>query len=404
MATRVVTTAEQLTEVTKTGAGTDSYADAGTAVLTHTPSNNAKVLYIVSAEARVSVANADINIRFHHDTATTVLAECNYESKEASSPNDRFPFCVAVVVEYGASPGSNVLSIEYSNENTANTVGVGNARIVAIELGANDYFSAGSATPDTDATQSSFSDATSSSISVPDGEYVILGTLEGNENNTGERLISQVTIDATPFFPHEIFFKDAANWISIPFGPLKTTLSGGGSHTIKWQFDTQTTGATASARRARLIALKVSDWDGDYYTEERTEAGGTDATYQTFESLNPNIAQAGDHLIIAGWRMLNSSTTISSYSQLFDGTGAILEHVNEGLSTVTYVAAALVAYVDELAAGTGQTWSIQRKSETTGTTTSIDEASIVVLQIEADAGGGLTLPIIYPHYMKLWAA
>ena len=382
MAARTTAYAESLGEVSKTTTG---FTDV--VLLTHTPNSNTDVLYFWSASMQVVSTADDVQFQVNHDTGSTVYAEGNIEAHESSSPVDYYAVGGVFVISYGASPGSQDISIEYASETGGVTVKAKDARIWALELGANDKFVNGSSTPQADSSASSFTDLTSGSLTFTPGstgDYLILSSLEMNGSTSTLGLFALDEDGAIPGDTAQVLLSDTTTWLPLTtFDVINLDTS---SHTIKIKFDTN--GAiTWNGRRGRVIALRLSDFEQSYTNENRTASSGSGTSYTTASSLNPTIVNAVKHVVLASWWHGENSTTSSTYSQFTNGTTVFAENIYETQSgTSTIRKAPAVAYEATLAAGSGVTWSIQRKSET-AIFSNIDETIIAILQIEA-AGGG----------------
>src|SRR5690606_30783493 len=93
------------------------------------------------------------------------------------------------------------------------------------------------------------------------------------------------------------------------------------------------------------------------------------------------------HLTLAMWRQRGSSNTVSSYTRFLDGADTVNEAIREPVSSGASwpgVSHRIAAYT-----ATSRTQAIQRRSETTSTTTTItDGATIATFDLgEVPAGG-----------------
>ena len=374
---RVTGYAESLGRATTTSS---TFGDA--VALTHTPNDNKTVAYLWSCVGDIASTTVDVQVRFNRDTDAVVDAAYNAESQEAATPLDAFPMGGIVIVAYGASPGSKTVSIEFATESVT-AAGVQYARIVALELGANDAYAAGTSVDDTNATTTP-ADVTSSTASTTPsttGDYLIIGSVEMKHSAATTAWISEMVIDGVTKIGTAHAPQDVSNY-HANFYMEKVSLASGGARTAKWQFYISTTG-TSSARRGRTLMLRVDDFANSYYAEDRVLSSGTEATYQTEQSYNPTIAQAVEHIVLGYWDKLAGSTSVSSYSKFDDGS-VLSENVGEG-NIVNQAYPALVAYRGTLASGAGVTWTIQRRSETAGTSTYIRQSTIAILQTADNA-------------------
>lgn len=384
MAARVYSSASQIAEVSKSTTG---YTDAGSCALTHTPNDNTDVLYIWSARVSIdSVAN-DVQIRLYHDTASTELAVVNYEAQESSGPTDYRSVGGVCVVSYGSSPGSQTISLEYAAETGGSVATVKDARIVAIQLTSNDKFSTGTATADS-STSTTDADVSSSSVTFTpgsSGDYLILWSGEGSFSATNAYARMRLTVDGADEYRIQQSVQDATNYVCFS-GAEKVTLDAT-SHTLKLRFSGSNTG-TSNARRGRVVALRLSDFDASYFSEDRTGSSGGGTSYTDVLTYNPTISNAVDHLVIGAWVKSSNSTSVSAYTQFTDGTVTI-EDVNEAnFSGDNWPG--LIAYVADVPSGSGTTYKTSRKAEGS-VTVGCKENAIAILQLEASSGETVTI-------------
>lgn len=401
MVARASAKAEQLTEVTKTTTGfTDVCA------LTHTPADNSTWVYLVSADARVASISSDIRIRGIHDTDTTVFANANYESQESASPNDVFSFSGFYVKTYGASPGSQTISIEYAAETAGVTVGVKNARVVGFELSTNDDASAGSTTDNTTTDAVNYTTLTSSTLTLDlsgeagDTDWIILAVAESSSSSNGVFAVLATHVDGTIQAVQGMGPQDTTNYTSFAWVE-RLTLSAA-SHDIDVRLRSNTGGTQVQGRRGKVLALKVDDLEAVYYAEARTRTSGTGTTYASHQDYNPTIDQAVTHLILGSWWKDGNSTSVSSYARFYDGTTVFAEDINE-MNLTGNEHARFVADTATLASGSGVTWSVQDRSETTSATTGTAESAICIIQLAADAASAQSL-VLDPKVPAFMAA
>lgn len=376
MAARTTVYAEQISEVTKTST---SFSDVVSA--THTPGDNETWLYIATCILRYNATNSDGMVNFVHDTAAINMCKWNREPKDTT---DLASLTGIYIHTYGAAPGSNTISIEYAGENGTVIVGVQQARIWGIKLESSDKYSNGNTADTTDSTAGAFTDVLDSSVSftpASQGDYYIIGTMEYRcSSSTSVANRRRVDIDGSPEEQCDATVKDVSNYVAHAVMYKKTFTAT--SHTIKWQIDTASSTFSVAARRGRFAVLRADGFEATYWGEDRTRSSGTEATYQDELSLNPTIASSVKHAVLGSWMLDNNNTTLSSQGKLYDGTTDFQEVIVEA-NVANDEWGCLVVYEATLTSGSGVTWKTQRRSETTGHTTGIDESAIAILQIAA---------------------
>lgn len=391
---RITSYAEAIARGFKTTTG---YTDRGTALITHTPSANAIVLYYWESVVDSASLAVSVKLRLYHDTAAIVLNETIFEPQDLT---DKHKVSGFYVYTYGASPGSNTVSLEYETGTNGIEVGVQEARIWSLELTANDKFVIGTDTPDS-TTGTTLIDATSGALTFTPGsvgDYLILACIEWNRDNVSGDAQAVIDIDGVDQTQFDGTASDVNDWHTTFWMENLVSLSAA-SHTIKWQFASGIN--TTQVRRARVIALRLSDFPGSYYAEARADTSGTEAGYITHQSFNPTIAEAVKHFILSAyWVFCDTSISQSAQGRLFNGTTAFGESINEANESSDEFGQS-TGYEATLAAGAGVTWTTQRLAENTNTT-GMRESAIAILQINDGAAAAIFPPwrTRVQHYMS----
>ena len=146
------------------------------------------------------------------------------------------------------------------------------------------------------------------------GDYIIIADAEVAGSSTFYNAKACLNVAGTVYQELIYRVKATTNW--YPFNALKRlTLSS--QITIKIQYSSSNTAATAYIRNARLIVFKLPS----EYTESEARTTTTSTSWQSKVTLTFTPASAGDYLIIATANLDGSSTSYDVKCQLIqDGS------------------------------------------------------------------------------------
>lgn len=350
--------------------------------LTFTPNANKNYVAFWSCLSQNNNATYDGIARLYNVTTSAELHRQNWEAKEVTTPIDYRPLGGMFFFSTTGSPVSTNLKIQILVENAAVTHKGKEFCLTVIELNANDAF-AESVTRQTNATSTpALAAGTLTFTPGTSGDYLIVSTANYDHAVSGTFNRFQWLIDDTVIYTAESneetpAVKDLAN--SEPWGRVHKITLTAAQHTVKLMFD-NFTGGTAGLSHVRHLAFRLSDFDANFYDPQLTLNAGTQATYQDIGATVTETTAAAEHLVIAAGEWMGSSATYTSYVQLLQDASVLFENMHEPVSGGAPGSYFFARVVDPTAAQ--HTWKIQRKSESTSTTTSVD-GGLAVVQIES---------------------
>jgi hypothetical protein len=383
MVARQVYQAASLAEATNS---TTTYQTAAT--LAFTPASGERYLLLWSA--RISQpTNLTVSVRARlEETATgSVLGEVIREPKD---PNDRmFAGGVAVYISPDGAPVN--FEVQF-NVTTAATVGtIDQVRIVAVRLEDGDENVAAAASV-TNATGTYAIRATLSFTPATPGDYLIIASAEMRNSSNGDAVGVRLTDTAGVHWGDVNFgggvneginTKDVRDYNPWSVMVRQAALSGPQSFAISFANATAA-GDTIEIRRARIVALRLDQFNGDEYAEVRARATANGTAYADRADLTAALP-AGDHLILAANMVGVQSNSIRVYDHLVDAGATVTEYIHEGVGTVGMQA----SLTPLIATGDGSSRSTTFQSRTSGSATRVmKDASIVALALSSSTAPG----------------
>jgi len=332
--------AESLAEQTTTSG---TYGDAVT--LTFTPTASKTYAIVATAQVGSGSTDDDGQVRLRHDTASVTANEANMELR---GTGDHFPFHGLHLYVAPGSPTEQTWSIEVSSEGS-NTTAIKDARLVAIELGPNDLTGELLTPASTTAAIGSYLSVTTTA----GHDWLVLGAADLRaEANTATFSLFQ---DSSDFCS----LNHATNQDATTTTSRMGVASGSGAATYDLRYGNNG-GTTSHIRNARIVALRMDNWDGFASSLTASNASATtSADYQTGYTLT-TTPTAGEHVIIGMIGPAESNNSVNGVRFLNPASGTLAESVSIGLSGGN-VKQGVVAYVAELTA-TSQTWTAQYRS------------------------------------------
>lgn len=253
--------------------------------------------------------NADvIGILFE---SPTERQRYNFEAQDAT---DIFSMGGA----YAYAGGTNRTITLDSDEESAQTNDIRNYSLCALKLSASDKF--GHSAGQTDSTSTTY--ATKTSVTVGAGTWLIIASASVLQSAA---LISKVRLfDGTNTLAEQsgnFFAQDVTNW--IPFWIIERVTTTG-TTTFSLQNGVAATG-TSSIRQATVIALDLSQFENEYFAEQRTNQTTTSITAwggvglsNTFTIANPS----NKHLLLGCAWTQSSATNRSTNARMFNTTSS----------------------------------------------------------------------------------
>lgn len=385
MVTRDVFTGESLTEATY---NTDTNYQTKLTYTFSSGSQKASTDYIVffCAQIKINNGSGQVWMECRDGTGAVTLNEYKYSNKDNNDYIDVFWFDKWTSA---SSPANQDFVIRYKTTNTLYTASIKNARIIVMEMLSGDQYAEQDTVQSTSST-SVWTDALTLSFTPGATEnYYILGATclyaAGGSTNIAD---ARLDVDGTAYTQSD--YRNEASGVIRPYMVgTRQSLTSGASRSIKLQVISGTASNSASMDQIRLLAMPASNFDNDYYQEDRTESTySTDTTLQTKSTLTQTPLNK-KHIVFGGAQVRIAGTSQSWGYELSDGTTVFTSSRKENRTTsTTEYCSAFSMYMATLAASS-TSWTNKYKTYTAGTVAGIDESFIMVLQAE---GAGAAPP------------
>lgn len=362
----------------------DAAADYSKQQVTLTFTPDASSTYFILATWMMQQLTSTVRYiagRVRNTTTPTTFQEYLYENHDNT---EDYLSCLGLGVDtFGGSPASQTYAIEYKGENAAVAAKCKNARIIAIKKeSADEYNESTGRSTTTSATPQD--KATLTFTPGSQGDYIVIAAAGLDCSSASVDMGCMLDIDGTDYGVAAIRLVDTATNRYGWFFMKKVNLTAA-SHTIKIQYNSDGA-ATVGIQDARIIALRADTMDNVYADEETTRQTTTSSSYADTTVSITQTPENVDHLILGGALMDSSSASQNYYIQQLEGATQKWEQAHEVRAT-TNIYPTFGMYMSTLAASS-TTFKLQVRRETSNTV-GYDEASLIILQLEASAGGTL---------------
>lgn len=326
----------------------------------------------------------------------------SFVTKEVSSPRDYNPVSGFAIIPASGSPSAQTINIDYCPESGV-TGYIRNVRIVAIELGANDYYDEESSRQ-TRTGSTTLVNVSGLGITPASGSYIVFASSQSDMNSDTDGAQVAITSDgATGTEPYISSVRDNVGFgTTYPIQRLNAwnrTASGNGdgacsgSETLSVGFAPNTASSTMGIQNVRILALNTADFDNVYVNVLTSDSTGTQTSYQDALTLTASTPAANPHLSMAVWSHEGSSTSVSTYTQFNDDGDVLNERIREAYVTTNDRG--------DNTGGSGRiedwttssrTLKLQRRSETSSATARLKRGAVIVaFDLGSAGGGGYTL-------------
>lgn len=372
-------TLEGLTEVSDT---TTSWLDVASGTFpggSFTPSNDYIGFWSVAGagsstasgvKARVTLAGSDV---FTTDAITL--------PRSTATPQDYMPFGGMFRHQPGSTPVDAAYKIQVTRGTNAATYKAKDARLSLLKMGADDHYAENIARQtftDTTANKTATVAGTITFTPGSSGNYIIFASMVLDMTTSSSVNLGVELTDGTNT-TGEIIFRPQQTADRMPAMLVLPIASVSGSKTVDLKFRQSGTGATAIAiSEIRIFALREDRFANVHKTVLGSNNTGIDTTYTSALSQTFTPA-AADHLTISAWPMGNNvGSSDSSQSQFSDG-GTIVNEYMRSFNTFAgtwdsgFMSHRIAAY-----AASSRTQEIDRLSETSSNTTTIQKSAAIV--------------------------
>ena len=367
--------------------------------LDFTPDPETRYLILWSATVRMpdSVGTSAL-VRIQHD-GTTIAGELDRTNQDVS---DRFMIGGAYVMPAEASPGappSTTFAMQWKSSNSGFAAIIYDATMIALKLRENETDQDEEASADAETSTDSTSFVTKVELSfTPDtaGDYLLICSCEGKDNSVIQVNDIRVTVDGAARSLFKWRPEQTADWASYAMTARVTLAEGLRSIKIEHRSPTGNP-VFSNVRNARIIALRLSKFQFNYYAEELTGGTTTDTSFVEFLTLSETLA-ANDHLVFLHSINGTTSTSQSVHAQYTEDDSSVspTEEVQARLSEREGSGggdreACDWAFWKKTYSGVPVRWDIDYRIENAAATAAIDDATIAVIDltdIGALGGGG----------------
>jgi len=143
------------------------------------------------------------------------------------------------------------------------------------------------------------------------GNYLIIATAELKENSGSYDLEVRMTIDSVTKAEADWEPDESNKW--EPFFSHKIVNLDTSQHTIKIQYSIENDDKTAYIRRARIIAIKIDDYE---YNETESEIQPSQGSYDDISTITFTPPSTGDYLILGTAEIKPGHTNKDIYARL----------------------------------------------------------------------------------------
>lgn len=270
--------------------------------ISFTPQVTADFIIIAAAEVQGSSASYQAKARLAVNSTT--YQELAYRVKD---PTDWYPF--NGLKRLTMNGGANYeVKMEFCTNNVAGTARIRNARLILLSLQSEYAESEGLSTTNS----ISWQDKVTLTFTPPSsGDYLIIATANYRGSSTSRDVYIRLIQDDT------IIHVDArgrpgsgttANYYT--FGVMSKVTLDATQHNFKIQYCSSSSAGTAGITYTHIVAIRLSQFDDNYYAEDETESSPAPSTF-TDKLVNTYAADGGDYLML-GSISYNSGNTANS--------------------------------------------------------------------------------------------
>ena len=368
----------RLTNNNLSSANTTSSTYQDFCTLTFTPDASSTYLLLAYTLINNSTTTAAATkLRLQDDTGAATLSETLCAMKVAT---DRMCFATATLYTSSGSPSSTSFKTQYA-AGTGTTTAYASG-ITALKLGSNDQ--SNSSTSESTTTSTSQQDKVTITFTPGStGDYLlIMGCDVSHTSTTSSNGVNTVIdVDGTDYCLTQTAMDGADDYKSI-MQFVKVNLDNT-SHTIKLQYANAAASGTAKIKNAYLIALRWSDFNNAYYSEQRTkQTGGAAKDFRWIDALvaTHTLSTAGNHIFLGIGNMDYSNVSRQGWGRIVDNEILTETMTNEEpantANQMPFFTFQRITALNEI-----NNFSLNQTSDATSTNTSgADDIEIITLQ------------------------
>lgn len=271
--------------------------------ISFTPQITADFVIIATAEAQGSNTNYQARIRLVVDSIA--YQELLYRVKDTT---DWYPFCglKRLTLEGGVN---YVIKIQFCTNNAGGTAYIRNARLIMFSLQSEYAESEGLSTTSNINWQDKVTLAFTPSS---EGDYLIIATANYRGSSTNRDVKIRLIQDDAIILADTVGRPGTgttANYYT--FGVMRKVTLYSAPHNFKIQYCSSSTLATAGINYAHIVAVKISQFENNYYAEEESESLTPAGGVWYDKVLNIYDAGDGDYLMMGSVSYNSGSQTNS---------------------------------------------------------------------------------------------
>ena len=317
-------------------------------------------------------------VSVYHVQADTVLLEQSVQRQEPTSPQDWVGVFGIARLNFGTAPGEQQLDVNINSSHAGDTTKVRDIRLLLVKADPADAYAESLGQVNT----SSTSWQTAATLAVTPalaGDYLVIASAtRASDANLGAMRcrLNDVTGAAT-YGDRAWHCKD--DWDNQPFAVMEKLSLSAAAQTFRLEYRSES-GTLCYIHDARVLALRLDAFDNAWFTSNYATQNTTGASNQDFLTLSATPL-ALQHAVIAVGAYNTASTTVSGYLNVARDGSNVAEWNREAPNAAGWQCAGLAQWTTLPAVAT--TWKWRSRAENAGTTVSVGNLAIAVLQLEA---------------------
>ena len=270
--------------------------------ISFTPQVTADFIIIAAADVQGSSTSYQAKARLAVDSMT--YQELAYRVKD---PTDWYPF--NGLKRLTLTGGTNyAIKLQFCTNNAAGTASIRNARLIILRL--QSEYAESEELSTTGST--SWEDKAILTFTAPSsGDYLVVATANYQGSHTNRDVYVRLIQDDTTVHADSSGRPRSgttANYYT--FGVMRKETLDTSQHTFKIQYSSSGTPGIAGIMHAHIVAVRLDQFDGNYYAEDETESSPAPGTF-TDKVVNTYTADNGDYLMLGSIAYRSSSTSRS---------------------------------------------------------------------------------------------
>jgi hypothetical protein len=271
--------------------------------ISFTPQVTADFIIIAAAEVHGSSASYQAKAQLAVDATT--YQELAYRVKDTT---DWYPF--NGLKRLTLTSGTNyVIKLQFCTNNAAGAATIRNARLLIMSL--QSEYAESEALSTTGSTD--WEEKTALTFTAPSsGDYLVIATANYQGSHTNRDVYVRLIQDDTMVHTDNSGRTGSgttANYYT--FGVMRKVTLDTAPHTFKIQYSSSSTPGIAGIIHAHIIAIRLDQFDENYYVEDETESSPAPTTF-TDKVVNTYTADNGDYLMLGSISYQSSSTSRSA--------------------------------------------------------------------------------------------